>query len=79
MNKMACLFAVMALFAVASAQLVYTNGLYGSPYVSSGYVSSVAHSAPLVTSHGLVGAPLTNAWTSHYASSPLLVGGVWKK
>lgn len=80
MNKMACLIAVMALFAVASSQLIYGNGLLASPWASSGYVSSVAHQQPIITSAGLVGAaPISNAWTSHYAASPLLTTGYWKK
>lgn len=79
MNKVACLIAVMAFFAVASSQLIYGNGLIGSPYTSSAYMSSINHGAAVVP--GLyAGAPLTNAWTSHYAAAPLVGAyGYYKK
>ena len=76
MNKLACLLAVLAFAAVASAQLIYGNGLLAPAYTSSAYVSSVNHGVPVAAVHHA--APLSNAWTSHYAAAPL-VAGYWKK
>ena len=81
MNKLACLIAVMALFAVASAQLVYSNGLLGAhyaPYTSHAYTSTVNHGVPAAVVAPYAAAPLTTAWTSHYAAAPLVTGW-WKK
>ena len=75
MNKFIILFALLAVFGAASAQIIYSSPLIG------GYAAAPLHySAPLaapLTTAPLTTAPLTTAWTSHYAAAPLAYA--WKK
>lgn len=67
MNKFIALFVLLAVFAAASAQYIYS-----SPYIGGYAAAPLAYSAPLAH------APLTTAWTSHgYAAAPLTYA--WKK
>lgn len=76
MNKFIAIVVIFAVFATASAQILY-SGAYSSPIVAGHYAAApVAYTAPLTTGH-LAAAPLTTAWTSHYAAAPLAYA--WKK
>lgn len=70
-DKHQCLVLLMTVVSMASAQLYY-----GSPYATHAHL----HSAPLLASpyHAAIhapiaypSAPLSNAWSSHYAHAPI--------
>lgn len=68
MNKIVCLFALLALFAVASAQYWVSNHGYGAWPASYAHVPAAYHSAPLTT-----------GWNGHYAAAPVAWNYAWKK
>ena len=65
MNKFIVLFALLAIFGAASAQIIYSSPLIG------GYAAAPYHYYAPIT------VPLTTGWTSHYAAAPLAYA--WKK
>lgn len=70
MNKFVAIFVLFAVFAAATAQIIYSSPLtYNGHYAAA---PLTAYTAPLATE------PLASAWTSHYGA-PLTYATAWKK